>query len=181
MATWDSKQVHGSPTMRGTGSVSTSRNGSTITVSGTVTLSRNSYQNFFGSGNGMDFAILFNGSLVNHYTLKNQSWENADWGLSSTISINCSFDNNNAGTVTFRYVCYSNPAYADFTVDGSCDYGWEHTDVGSDSVSAYNPETPASKATDGAVYTTNNASAARQATLSEKPDQQIWFDWWRTI
>lgn len=32
--------------------------------------------------------------------------------------------------------------------------------------------------TDGAIYSTNNTSGSHRGQISDKPDTQIWFDWW---
>lgn len=49
---------------------------------------------------------------------------------------------------------------------------------GSLSFSSYNPNTPATNVARGKVYTTNNTNPGYGATVSDKPDLQIWFDWW---
>lgn len=137
MGSWSGSTVHRSPTLRGSGSVSVSRSGSTISVSGSASLRKASSSAMFGAGCGMDVAVLYNGNLKWHTAIKFQSAGNGWSSLSANI--NCSFDDNAAGTVTIRYVCYSDPYYAGFTAEGSCDRGFPHTDVDNVSVGDYNP------------------------------------------
>lgn len=98
-----------------------------------------------------------NGGWTGTFSDGEQSWT-FDWAKSDSIPL----------TFYVSAGCYSND---------KCASGNFSKVIANMDVPTYTSETPASKATDGVVHTTNNTSNANQSSISEYPDQQIWFNW----
>lgn len=60
------------------------------------------------------------------------------------------------------------------------DYGPDHirSDSFSVSVPEYKPETPATNASNGHIFSTNNSSGgSSERNISDKPDKEVWWTW----
>lgn len=150
---------HKGPIFASTGTLTADRNGSTINVS----ISCSNWFVYSGSyGYPVYIKLLSNGNEICTWTTDS----GGDWSFSGSTS----FVTNDAVTLTVVYVCGQT---------GGCSkgYGW-NVMSGSLSIGSYNPNTPATNVTRGKVYTTNNTNPNYGATVSDKPDLQIWFDWW---
>ena len=90
---------------------------------------------------------------------------------SSPINFSFSFESDSEQTLSVHMLCY-------FRNTG-CTVGYGDVNVGGDVyIPLYNPEVPPTNTSTGVVHTTSNTSNANQSSISAKPDEEIWFDWW---
>ena len=81
----------------------------------------------------------------------------------------------NTENIRIRFVCGQEIFYGRCEATGG-PYTYDNTfSVG---VPEYNPEVPPTNVSYGVVHTTSNTSNANQSSISAKPDEEIWFDWW---
>ena len=150
---------HTGPTMTGGGTLEASRNGGTI--SGTVSgawCTRHS-----GSfGHPVYIKVYAGSSEIASYTTPT----GGNW---SGISFGFSVDTNDAVTISVQYVCGQ---------PGGCTKATYPMKNNSLWFESYNPEVPPTNVSTGVVHTTSNTSNANQSSISAKPDEEIWFDWW---
>ena len=72
------------------------------------------------------------------------------------------------------HVCCNWSGYHD------CDKGYDDASVGSLNIGnlPYNPETPATNASNGKIFSTNNSSGGSSGrAISDKPDKEVWWTW----
>ena len=128
------------------------------------------YSNSLGTRN----KYLEGGTLIKSITSSKTGWaggsESIDWSFNT--------ENNNLNV----YICYK------CGQPGDCDQGYSDGDnhsawiivgkINTSSLTKYNPETPATNASNGKIYSTNNSSGGTSGrAISDKPDLQIWWDW----
>lgn len=112
-----------------------------------------------------------------NYGQGNGNHPNSSSGWSDSQSISITQRNTgSAESIRIRLVC-GQQVYLGYcsAKDGPYNFDSSYDNL---VVPSYNPETPAHKATDGCVYSTNNTSAAHQSTISDYIHNQVWFDWW---
>lgn len=153
---------HSGPTMFASGTIEGSRNGSTI--SGTVIASN--WMPILDRYTQYDFPVTIvvkaNGSQIASVT----SPVGGNW---NNVKVPYSTVTNSATSITVAYYCgqtggCTKPNWPD--MKGSLDFP------------SYNPEKEATNTNNGVVHTTSNTSNGNQTSISAKPDEEIWFDWW---
>ena len=150
---------HTGPTMTGGGTLNASRNGSTI--SGSVSgawCTRHS-----GSFPYPIYIKVYAGSS------EIASYTTSDGGNWSGIYFEFSTTTNDAVTISVQYVCGQPGGCTKVT------YPMKNNSLWFDS---YDPEVSPTNTSTGVVHTTSNKSNGNQTSISAKPDEEIWCDWW---
>ena len=150
---------HTGPTMTGGGTLTANRNGSTI--SGSVTNAWCTKQ----SGSyplPVYIRVYANGSEIASKT-------SPTGGTWSGVSFDFSITTNDEVTLSVQFICGES---------GGCEKATYPMTNNSIWFSSYNPEVPPTNTSTGVVHTTSNTSNANQSSISAKPDEEIWFDWW---
>ena len=149
---------HLGPTMGASGTLSGTRNGSTI--SGTVVAE--CYRPHGTYNYPVYVRIYSNGTLI-----KDEATSIASGGTQSE-TIDWSVETNEATTISVEYVCGQSGGCTKTT------YGLENNTI---YFSAYNPETPAKNASAGKIYSTNHTGGSQGGNISDKPDLEVWWSW----
>lgn len=84
----------------------------------------------------------------------------------------------------FTVTCAANTIPVYFRITGGCHpyegcpEGSYEGRIGDFSVPAYNPETPATNASNGKIFSTNNSTDGSSGrAISDKPDKEVWWTW----
>lgn len=171
---------HKSPTVYATVSYGTSRPGgeTSAQVNTDITISMSvrsgSWFNwevwcYVSVNGGPETRLILNYGQGNGNSPNTGSWSDSQ---STTIVQDVT---SSSESIRVRFVCGQEVYY------GKCDasggpYSYDGTfNVG---VPAYNPEKGATNTNNGVVHTTSNTSNGNQTSISAKPDEEIWFDWW---
>ena len=157
-----------SPSMSIEGTLSASRNGSTVSGSVSAVNKLMYSDGHFESGYIVLQVVSSTAGVVGSQRIDAPL---PRYPGSSPFNFNFSFDNDKEQTLSVHMLCY-------FKNTG-CTVGYGDVNVGGDVyIPLYDPEVPPTNVSTGVVHTTSNTSNANQSPISAKPDEEIWFDWW---
>ena len=167
-----SNRWHTVPTMYGSGTITATRdssNPSKINLHLTAKLSTRSGST--PSSCTSCRIVASDGWTSKYYELT------SDYARTGSIDKTTSYTTNNKVTFYVHYYCCDKSTYNKPRCTSTDGDQHDVTMSGSVSVSAYNPETPATNARAGKIFSTNHTGGSQGGNISDKPDLEVWFSW----
>lgn len=178
----DNEHYHNKPTTYANGTITVTRDSERdeyVKVSGAIDIIMGSSQSHYGvppyAGDPRGFSFYI--STPQQTSGDIDSVYNIGYGGTKTGYIS---DNGNPisikwtdGSLVIHITCN----WLDYH---TCDAGYDDIAVGSAYISdlPYNPRVDPTPPNDGAIYSTNNSGGVHRGTISDKPDNKVWWDWW---